>query len=59
MAVNSVKLTSALVMKVKTGVDGKGNDIFKNITFKRVNPGVVKEDVFAVAQVYHQYLLFQ
>ncbi|EYE87095.1 hypothetical protein Q428_15380 [Fervidicella metallireducens AeB] len=50
MAVNSVRLTSALVMKVKTGVDGKGNDIFKSITFKRVKPGAVKEDVFAVAQ---------
>lgn len=50
MAVSTVKLTSALMMKVKTGVDGKGNDIFKNITFKKIKPAAAEEDVFAVAQ---------
>lgn len=50
MAVNQVKLTSALVLKVKSGVDTKGNDVFKNISLKKVKTTASEQDVFDVAQ---------
>lgn len=50
MAVNQVKLTSALLLKVKSGVDTNGNDVFKNISFKRVKTTALEQDVFDVAQ---------
>lgn len=48
--INLVKLTSALVLKIKSGVDSKGNDVFKNITLKKVKPAALDQSVFDVAQ---------
>lgn len=50
MAVNQVKLTSALILKVKSGVDTNGNDVFKNISLTKVKPAALEQDVFDVAQ---------
>jgi hypothetical protein len=50
MAVNQVKLTSALILKVKSGVDTNGNDVFKNISLKKVKTAAPEQDVFDVAQ---------
>lgn len=50
MAVNQVKLTSALVLKVKSGVDTNGNDVFKNISLRKVKTTALEQDVFDVAQ---------
>lgn len=50
MAVSSVRLTSALVLKSKTGVDAGGSDVFKNITLKRVKTAAAEQDVFDVAK---------
>lgn len=50
MAVNQVKLTSALLLKVKSGVDTNGNDVFKNISLKKVKTTALEQDVFDVAQ---------
>lgn len=50
MAVSSVKLSSALVLKIKTGVDTKGNDLFKNISIKKVKASALEQDVYDVAQ---------
>jgi hypothetical protein len=48
--INLVKLTSALVLKVKSGVDANGNDLFKNITLKKVKTSAPEQDLFDVAQ---------
>jgi hypothetical protein len=50
MAVSAAKLTSALVIKLRIGVDGKGNDVFKNITFKNVKTSASEQDLFDVAE---------
>lgn len=49
MAVTGTKITTALVLKVKTGVKN-GTDVFKNLTFKKVKPGASDADIFDVAQ---------
>jgi hypothetical protein len=56
MAVNQVKLSSALVLKVKTGVDSSGNDVFKNIALKKVKTAAADQDVFDVAQGFKNVL---
>jgi hypothetical protein len=48
--VNTFKLTSALVLKVRTGADANGNDLFKNISLKKVKPTATEQDMFDVAQ---------
>ena len=48
--VNILKLTSALVIKVRTGADSAGNDLFKNVSLKRVKPAATEQDLFDVAQ---------
>jgi hypothetical protein len=48
MAVTETKVTTALVLKLKTG-QLNGKDVFKNLTFKRVKSEVVDGDIFAVA----------
>jgi hypothetical protein len=48
--VNILKLTSALVIKVRTGADLNGNDLFKNISLKKVKPAATEQDIFDVAQ---------
>jgi hypothetical protein len=48
--VNTLKLTSALVLKVRTGVDATGNDLFRNISLKKVKPTASEQDMFDVAQ---------
>lgn len=50
MAVNQVRLTSALILKVKSGVDTNGNDVFKNISLKKVKTTALEQDIFDVAQ---------
>lgn len=48
--VNTLKLSSALVLKVRTGVDTNGNSLFRNISLKKVKPTATEQDMFDVAQ---------
>lgn len=48
MAVVSTKLSSAIVIKVKTGTNANGEDTTRNISLKRVKPGAIDDDVFEV-----------
>lgn len=48
MAVVSTKLSSTLVIKVKTGTNANGEDTTRNISLRRVKPQAIDEDVFAV-----------
>lgn len=50
MAVSSTKLTSTLILKVKTGTDAKGKDTTKNLSIRKVKVTAVDEDVFQLAQ---------
>jgi hypothetical protein len=50
MAATLVKLTSAMILKARVGVDGNGNDVYKNITLKKIKPAVTDQDVFEVSQ---------
>lgn len=56
MAANSVQLTSALVLKINAGVDTNGNDVYKNITFKKVKASAADQNVLDVAQAIGQVL---
>lgn len=49
MAITETKLTTALVVKVKTGTQN-GKDVFKNLTFKRVKEQAADVDIFEVAK---------
>ena len=49
MAVSGTKITTALVLKIKTGVLN-GTDVFKSLNFKKVKAGATDTDIFAVAQ---------
>jgi hypothetical protein len=49
MAASIVKLTSTLILKVNTGVDVNGNDVYKNIAFKKVKSSATSQDVLDVA----------
>lgn len=48
MAVVETQVTTALVLKVKTGVQN-GKDVFKSLTFKRVKGQANDDDIFQVA----------
>jgi hypothetical protein len=48
--INILKLTSALVLKVRTGADASGNDLFRNVSLKKVKPAATEQDMFDVAQ---------
>jgi hypothetical protein len=50
MAATSVQLTSALVLKTNVGLDENGNDVYKNITFKKVKASATDQSVLDVAQ---------
>lgn len=50
MAVTGVKVSSALVLKVKTGVDAQGNDVFSSTTLRRVKTTAADQDIFDTAQ---------
>jgi hypothetical protein len=49
MAVAGTKITTALVIKVKTGVLN-GQDVFKSLTFKRVKGAALDQEIFDVAE---------
>lgn len=49
MAVSKVKLSSAMVLKVRTGQDALGKDVFRSISLKKVKPGTPEQDIFDVA----------
>jgi hypothetical protein len=49
MAVTETKVTTALVLKVKTGVLN-GQDVFKSLSFKRVKAAAPDQEIFDVAQ---------
>lgn len=50
MAVNPVRVSSTLLLKVKSGVDENGKDTYRNISFRKVKPTAPEEDLFDVAQ---------
>lgn len=49
MAVTLNKISSALLLKVKTGVDEKGNDIFQTQTYRKIKLGAIDENIYSVA----------
>lgn len=49
MAITQTKVTTALILKVKTGVQN-GKDVFKSLTFKRVKGDAVDGDIFEIAK---------
>jgi hypothetical protein len=50
MAATLVKLASAMTLKARVGVDTKGNDVYKNISLKKVKASAADQEVFDVAQ---------
>ena len=50
MAVVSTKVSSALKLTMKTGVDEKGNDKFVTKTLSNLKVTAVDEDIFAVGE---------
>lgn len=49
MAVQTTKSNSAITLRLKQGVDSKGNDIVKTIKFSKVKVNSADEDVFDIA----------
>ncbi|MBV7275707.1 DUF1659 domain-containing protein [Clostridium thailandense] len=49
MAAKSTKLSSALVIKYKDGVDAKGKEIIKKQSFSKVKTTAVEQDIFDAA----------
>jgi hypothetical protein len=47
---NVIKLTSAIILKANVGTDELGNDVYKNLTFKKVKASATDQDVLDVAQ---------
>ncbi|MCX7883786.1 MAG: DUF1659 domain-containing protein [Caloramator sp.] len=50
MAVNGVKVSSNLVLRIKTGTDKNGNDTFDTTTLRRIKTSSKDQDLFDVAQ---------
>ncbi|SKA75681.1 Protein of unknown function [Caloramator quimbayensis] len=50
MAVNGVKVSSNLVLRVRTGVDQNGNDTFDTTTLRKIKTSSSDQDLFDVAQ---------
>ncbi len=52
MAVKSILTNSTAVIKVKTGVDKNGKDVFKKDRFSNVYPNANDEDVLEVLEAF-------
>ena len=50
MAVKSILLESAMVIKYKTGVDKNGKDVIKSGRFNKIKLNSTDEDLFAVGE---------
>lgn len=50
MAVNGVKVSSNLVLRVRTGTDKNGNDVFRSTTLRKIKTSSSDQDLFDVAQ---------
>lgn len=50
MPVSGLKISSSLVLRVKTGVDGSGNDILSTVTLRRVKTSAPDQDLYDTAQ---------
>jgi hypothetical protein len=50
MPVIANKVSTDLLIKVKTGTDATGNDVLSTQTFKKVKNTAVDDDIFSVAQ---------
>ncbi len=50
MAAKSILVQSAMVMKYKVGVDGKGKDIVKSERFSKIKLTSKNEEILAVAE---------
>ncbi|QCX33365.1 DUF1659 domain-containing protein [Caloramator sp. E03] len=49
MAVNGVKVSSNLILRVRTGVDSNGNAVFDNTTLRRIKTSAQDQDLFEIA----------
>jgi len=49
MAVSSIPLGSALLLKVQTGVDGSGNPVVRTRRWANIKAAAADQDVFDVA----------
>lgn len=50
MAIVANKLSTTLQLKVKTGTDERGNDVFQTQSYRRVKTGAADGDIYSVAQ---------
>jgi hypothetical protein len=50
MAVLANKVSTALQLRVKAGVDENGNDVIATQTYRRVKVNSIDDDIFAAAQ---------
>lgn len=50
MAIVANKISTALQLKVKTGVDENGNDVFSTQSYRRVKLSAADGDMYDVAQ---------
>jgi len=52
MAVSSTKSLTALNLRVKTGVDIKGNDVIKSVTINKVKTNALPQDIYDTAKAF-------
>lgn len=50
MAVSKVSIGSVLKLELQTGVDQKGNPVYRNKSFSNVKPTASDENLFDVAE---------
>lgn len=51
MAVTATNLSSRLRLVVQTGTDAQGNPLTDTISYSRVKPNALDQDVYDVAQI--------
>lgn len=50
MAVVSTKTQSSVIIRYKTGVDAKGNDVFDSQRLSKINTASPDQDIYDVAE---------
>lgn len=50
MAATASKISSTISLKLRTGVDENGRDVFKSVALRNIKINAVEQDLFDVAQ---------
>lgn len=58
MAATSTKTLTSLNLKVKTGVEIKGNDVIKSVTINKVKSSAVAQDIYDTAKAFETLFAF-